>query len=138
MLASATLYHRRSQGGTLRSYTTRAANKVARHGDLIFISYKHLGAATNGDAPAQVTSARLSGKPVLPTEDVPIDPKPERISKPWEVIRQSALDDRLDKLDGKIPRGRDRMCRHGPKGMCDYCQPMDPFDPAYLAEKKIK
>ncbi|UNI15080.1 nuclear protein localization protein 4, variant 2 [Purpureocillium takamizusanense] len=132
-------------GGDAKSLSDIANFKVGqiglKHGDLIFISYKHLGAesaAMNGDAPPQVTSARLSGKPVLPTEDVPIDPKPERISKPWEVVRQSALDDRLDKLDGKIVRGRDRMCRHGPKGMCDYCQPLDPFDPAYLAEKKIK
>ncbi|KAH7022606.1 NPL4 family-domain-containing protein [Ilyonectria destructans] len=107
-----------------------------KHGDLIFLGYQYAD-ATNGGA-ATGASARLNGKPVLPTEDLPINPKPERIARPWEVVRQSALDDRLDKLDGKIPRTRDRMCRHGPKGMCDYCQPMDPFDPAYLAEKKIK
>ncbi|KAK4076298.1 hypothetical protein Trihar35433_2858 [Trichoderma harzianum] len=111
-----------------------------KHGDLIFLSYQNDAASgtTNGEVPAPVTSARLNGKPVLPTEDFPIDPKPERIAKPWEVVKQSAVDDRLDKLDGKIPRGRNRMCRHGPKGMCDYCQPMDPFDPGYLVEKGIK
>ncbi|KJZ76616.1 hypothetical protein HIM_03952 [Hirsutella minnesotensis 3608] len=112
-----------------------------KHGDLIFIDYKHASATngtTNGQASAPVASAKLNGKPVLPNEDVPVNPKPERIARPWEVVKQSALDDRLDKLDGKIPRGRDRMCRHGPKGMCDYCQPMDPFDIGYLAEKKIK
>ena len=75
---------------------------------------------------------------MLPTEDAPIDPKEERIAKPWEVVRQSSLDDRLDNQSGKIPRAMDRMCRHGPKGMCDRCQPLDPFDPGYLAEKKIK
>lgn len=111
-----------------------------KHGDLIFINYQQKGSAnsgTNGDVPT-ITSARLNGKPVLPTEDLPINPKPDTIPRPWETVRQSALDDRLDKLSGKIPRGRDRMCRHGPKGMCDYCQPLDPFDAGYLAEKKIK
>ncbi|KAL2269808.1 hypothetical protein VTJ83DRAFT_1992 [Remersonia thermophila] len=118
------------------------------HGDLIFVSYKHQEAASNGappsDGPAALTSTtqRLNGKPILPAEDHPIDPPPntsaERIKNPWEVVRQSPLDDRLDKQPGKIPRKRDKMCRHGPKGMCDYCMPLDPFDAKYLDEKKIK
>ncbi|KAL2122479.1 hypothetical protein VTJ04DRAFT_2934 [Mycothermus thermophilus] len=118
------------------------------HGDLIFVNYKHQEAETNGAssaAPTSLTSttARLNGKPILPAEDHPIDPPPntsgDRIRNPWEVVRQSPLDDRLDKKDGKIQRKKDsKMCRHGPKGMCDYCMPLDPFDAKYLDEKKIK
>ncbi|KAL2134749.1 hypothetical protein VTI74DRAFT_10905 [Chaetomium olivicolor] len=119
------------------------------HGDLIFVNYQHQDSAANGtpdgdqSKPTLSSSTnRLNGKPILPTEDHPIDPPPntsaERIRNPWEVVRQSPLDDRLDKLDGKIPRKRDKMCRHGPKGMCDYCMPLDPFNPQYLEEKKIK
>ncbi|KAL2018875.1 hypothetical protein VTK56DRAFT_300 [Thermocarpiscus australiensis] len=121
------------------------------HGDLIWVSYQHQNATTNGSVDAELPKStplsstnRLNGKPILPTEDRPIDPptastQPERIKNPWEVVRQSPLDDRLDKQDGKIPRKRDpKMCRHGPKGMCDYCMPLDPFNPQYLEEKKIK
>lgn len=120
-----------------------------KHGDLIFVDYKHQDLATNGatstdsgSQPLASTTNRLNGQPVLPTED-PIEPLPTAkagatIKNPWEVVRQSPLDDRLDRKDGKIPRKRDVMCRHGPKGMCDFCQPMDPFDAKYLAEKKIK
>lgn len=124
------------------------------HGDMVFIKYDHVQTMGNGfangdakgkgKAPLVSTTNRLNGKAVLPTEDLPIDPPPiasptqERIKNPWEVVVQSKLDDALDKQPGKIPRKRDTMCRHGPKGMCDYCQPLDPFDAKYLAEKKIK
>lgn len=126
------------------------------HGDMVFIKYGHADSIANGStngtldikgkgkAPLASTTNRLNGKPILPTEDMPIDPPPlssptnERIKNPWEVVVQSKLDDALDKKDGKIPRKMDTMCRHGPKGMCDYCQPLDPFDAKYLDEKKIK
>lgn len=127
------------------------------HGDMIFIKYGDAQAMgdgfTNGSdldikgkgkAPLASTTNRLNGKPILPTEDLPIDPLPvtsptkERIKNPWEVVVQSKLDDALDKQNGKIARKMDKMCRHGPKGMCDYCQPLDPFDAKYLDEKKIK
>lgn len=122
-----------------------------KHGDLLYLSYQKTGESAEAPAaaqkPAPITSIRLNGHPVKPSEDVSHKYTTTtagladltRAADPWETVVQDLVDEELEKLDGKIPRSRDhRMCKHGPKGMCDYCMPVEPYDPAYLAEKKIK
>ncbi|KAF2675211.1 nuclear protein localization protein 4 [Microthyrium microscopicum] len=112
-----------------------------RNGDLLFIDYKTLESSANGHSTeSEPTANRLSGRAVLPAEArSKIPQQAVLIKNPWETVKQSSLDDALDKKDGKITRPRDnKMCRHGGKGMCDYCMPLEPFAQEYLADKKIK
>lgn len=112
-----------------------------RHGTQIFIDFQQDAPATNGHS---VAANRLNGKDVAPEEEVssvaiPSNTAQGLLKNPWETVKQSPLDDRLDEQDGKIHRKRDeKMCRHGPKGMCDYCMPVEPYNKEYLEERKIK
>lgn len=119
---------------------TRITLTSISHGSQVYLDFSQQALDTNGHS---VSANRLNGKSVAAEEDVviPINTTKAQTSvkNPWETVKQSALDDRLDQQDGKITRPRDnKMCRHGAKGMCDYCMPLEPYNTEYLAEKKIK
>ena len=116
-----------------------------KHGDKLFVGYQELAQLSNGHSAESVPTAgsrKLNGQVVMPdptTVQLPTITSPTLVKNPWETVKQSPLDDRLDKQDGKIKRPKDqKMCRHGPKGMCDHCQPLEPYDTNYLTEHKIK
>ncbi|KIW07934.1 hypothetical protein, variant [Verruconis gallopava] len=134
------------QGGDARRFEDIKHIQVGqvgfKNGDLLFLQYEPLREVSNGNSIPAPSANRISGRPVDPSEarpSVAIGSPTKVIKNPWEVVKQSALDDALDKKDGKIVRPKDaKMCRHGPKGMCDYCMPLEPYDQKYLDEKKIK
>ncbi|KAJ1675738.1 nuclear protein localization protein 4 [Spiromyces aspiralis] len=52
---------------------------------------------------------------------------------------QPQVDSELLRKSGTIQRKKDpRMCRHGPKAMCSYCSPVEPYDEGYLEQNKVK
>lgn len=109
------------------------------HGTQVFVNFKEDQPTTNGHSAA---SNRIDGKQLTREQNessVAISKAPQLIKNPWETVKQLPLDDRLDAQDGKIARKLDhKMCRHGPKGMCEYCSPLEPYNKEYLDENKIK
>lgn len=83
-----------------------------KHGDMYYISYEKPHFDDKGTV----------DQPNLPKRHIQVD----------EVDRL------LEKQDGRIPRGRSSLCRHGEKGMCEYCQPLDPWNEEYQFQKGIK
>lgn len=53
-------------------------------------------------------------------------------------VVEDPVDQLLEKETGRIPRKRSKLCRHGEKGMCEYCRPLDPYDEEYRVDHGIK
>ncbi|KAI0029157.1 polyubiquitin-tagged protein recognition complex Npl4 component [Vararia minispora EC-137] len=97
-----------------------------RHGDLIFVSYQEQASASRSQEPT-TPSAQASSS----TSRVTL--------RPWEKAEEHPVDVYLRKQDGMISRPRDtRFCKHGTNAMCDYCMPLEPYDPKYHEEHSIK
>ncbi|KAG2731923.1 hypothetical protein G9P44_005510 [Scheffersomyces stipitis] len=62
---------------------------------------------------------------------------PTTTSGPRKVT-QLPVDDVLEKDEGLIKRPLTKFCRHGAKGMCEFCSPLPPWDANYRKENAIK
>ncbi|KAK0465250.1 NPL4 family-domain-containing protein [Desarmillaria tabescens] len=109
---------------TLKGRTLK--NIGLNHGDLIFVNYQAKAAASTA-AETPIQSAQTSYQ--LKSSE----------KRPWETVQEDSVDVYWRSHDGKIPRGRDtQFCKHGARGMCDYCMPLEPYDAAYHKEHAIK
>ncbi|KIR82129.1 nuclear protein localization protein 4 [Cryptococcus gattii EJB2] len=112
------------------------------HGDLLFLSYKPRGADPDSHPAMEATTSLPQ-----PSQPDPSHPKthtdpplPNTIPlKDLSSVQEPEIDQYWEKQTGKIERKRDAaFCRHGEKAMCDYCMPLEPYDPKFQSEHQIK
>ncbi|KIR37157.1 nuclear protein localization protein 4 [Cryptococcus deuterogattii MMRL2647] len=112
------------------------------HGDLLFLSYKPRGADPDSHPAMEATTSLHQ-----PSQPDPSHPKthtdpplPNTIPlKDLSSVQEPEIDQYWEKQTGKIERKRDpAFCRHGEKAMCDYCMPLEPYDPKFQSEHQIK
>ncbi|KAI5955416.1 NPL4 [Candida margitis] len=111
-----------------------------KNGDLLYINYGDAlptpsASAQGGSAP--INSVNTSTTTATGTTSTSIPLTKSSAHGPVNV-KQLPVDDELDKLDGMIQRPMSSMCRHGSKGMCEYCSPLSPWDESYRKEHNIK
>ncbi|KAJ7630580.1 NPL4 family-domain-containing protein [Roridomyces roridus] len=91
------------------------------HADLVFIGY-------------QTKASTASSSSAQPTATVP-----DTATRPWDLVKEDAVDVHWRSQDGKIARKRDaKFCTHAANGMCDYCMPLEPYNALYHKEHAIK
>lgn len=108
--------------------TALVADLGLKHGDMLYLtpqSSSLSNAATASQAQPIPVAQSVNGSVAINAE-IPTVPK------------ELEVDLYLEKQNGYIRRPKASLCRHGDKGMCEYCSPIPPWDRDYLDEKGIK
>ncbi|MCO5598525.1 hypothetical protein L7F22_052622 [Adiantum nelumboides] len=135
------------RGGEMRAEDlkgTTLADLGIAHGHLLYANYSEASApSTSSSVPSE--TAASSSTPATSatngTQSTATNGSAAIITakKPWETVKEDAVDTFWEAQDGKIPRSKDpKFCRHGDKAMCDYCMPLEPYDENFRLENSIK
>ncbi|CAL9737278.1 nuclear protein localization protein 4 [Monosporozyma servazzii] len=93
-----------------------------KHGDIFYVNYS---LKVSSDTLSQSVAVNAT----VNNPKTSIDPL---------KVKELPVDVELEKEKGLIPRKRSDLCKHGDKGMCEYCSPLPPWDKEYHENKKIK
>ncbi|RLV96254.1 Nuclear protein localization protein 4 [Spathaspora sp. JA1] len=114
-----------SQKGELASaYCGKTIQELGlKNGDMLFVSYESaINAPTTTTVPITTSAtATVNVTTAGPTK-----------------VSELPVDIALDKQEGLISRPHSSMCRHGARGMCEYCAPLPPWDETYRSDHAIK
>lgn len=97
-----------------------------KHGDMLMLDYSNKPGNETSDAGVGIRSIDIGEK------NNPRHGSASLRSKELDV------DEELEKENGLIPRQRSKLCKHGDRGMCEYCSPLPPWDKEYHEKNKIK
>ncbi|CAB4253660.1 similar to Saccharomyces cerevisiae YBR170C NPL4 Ubiquitin-binding protein involved in protein degradation [Maudiozyma barnettii] len=103
------------------------------HGDIVYITYDKNSTDINETA-AAVATTHISQQHDSNSQSVNIDSLKTNTNNSSEL----PIDMELEKENGSISRKRSPLCKHGDKGMCEYCSPLPPWDKSYHEEHNIK
>lgn len=104
-----------------------------KHGDMLFLRFESAdsrsetsGRQVDDTKSLEPSAHKLNGTLVPISQPARKSATASKTDDQWKHVKQHPVDDQLEKQTGKIPRPRDtKMCRHGLKGMCDYCMPLE-------------
>lgn len=103
-----------------------------KNGDMLFLTYE---SSDITDVPSSTSTSLTANNSSIAIDSSGI--KGAILSGP-KAVKQHPVDDLLDKEDGLIKRPKSTVCRHGDKGMCEYCSPLPPWDKDYRKEQGFK
>lgn len=101
------------------------------HGDLLFLSYSVKTSDPDSHPTTQAQASSSTSHPTQPDPSHPhthTDPPLSNVASLADVshVEEQEVDKFWQSQSGKIERKRDStFCRHGEKGMCDYCMPLE-------------
>lgn len=130
----------------------RSANEFAdqtvsqlglKNGDMLYVNYESATQpVTSTSTPTSTTATTTANTGTVNITNT----SAKNVSVPIHSVTthgplkvdELPIDQVLDKDEGLIPRPLSSMCRHGAKGMCEYCSPLPPWDENYRKEHAIK
>ncbi|KAM9923965.1 hypothetical protein OXX59_004846 [Metschnikowia pulcherrima] len=99
-----------------------------KNGDILFLHYEE----QNAPSEPKIAAQSVNGSVAIDASEI------ASIIVPSSGKKELPIDQQLNKEEGMISRPKSYMCRHGEKGMCEYCSPLPPWNRDYLDEHGIK
>ncbi|CCE81364.1 Piso0_001263 [Millerozyma farinosa CBS 7064] len=127
----------RSAGGPASALCGKTVSDLKlRNGDMLFVTHD-VGSDQQGAPSGSGSQGKAQGG-ANDTRTVSIGNSGAGDVSPAVSLQQYEVDNILEKQEGQIKRPRSSLCKHGEKGMCEYCSPLPPWDKSYLKENGIK